>query len=176
MDGNWRELMRSARELERVVPISERREVEGEFAISLASMEVYGEAGCVIRYALDLFRPDFSDLEMTGPVSGQTIQFSDLDPEFAVRDQSGYVYDSVFDGGSTSTHIDNAEFRYAYFSIQPLRPETEELTVDLVRLVRETRYNDASPERPAAPEAEEVADTVWTGPLSFTFAVRGLSL
>jgi hypothetical protein len=167
----WLFKNRSAATLERVVPISQKREVEGKFVAALASIEFYGEAGCVVRYLIDIYSLELSEFSGFGTEGfGNEFAWSDMNHVFVVRDQSGREYDTSPEGSGASGDEDGTEYREGNFAVEPLAPGAAEVTVELREIIRETCY-ESDPELATTGDEETVVERLWEGPLSFTFAI-----
>ena len=129
----------SARNLERVVPIGQRRTV-GDITVALASLELFREGVGVLRY--------FVSYEAGMFEGGYGIP----EPEFIVRDRSGreLPWSPQSAGGSESETDGEVEIRDL--------PETGELEVEVARLVSLTFDEEAG---------EEVAEDSYDGPWTF---------
>lgn len=161
---------RGAATLKRVVPISERREADGDFTLALSAMEFYGGSGCVVRYLMDVYAIKLHDLGKLGPENfrGEYL-WSDVNCEFAVRDQTGREYEVVPGSGGMSSDGET-EYVEGTFAVEPLDPGAEEITIELTSITRESCYRD-QPERTVTGDEERFVEELWTGPLSFTFGV-----
>ena len=115
----------SARNLQRVVPIAQRRTV-GEITLALTSLELFGEGLGVLRYRISYVAGMFESSHRFGGVP---------EPEFVVRDGSGreLPWSSQGWGGTESEADGDVEVREL--------PETGELEVEVPRLVADA-YED----------------------------------
>lgn len=162
---------RGATTLERVVPISQKREVEGEFVAALASMEFYGEAGCVVRYLIDTYSLKLAEFSGFGPENFRgKFLWSDTNHIFVVRDEAGREYDTSLRGGSGSGYGDGTEHYEGSFAVEPLASGASEITVELRGIVWETCYH-GDPELAATGDEERFVEPLWEGTLVFNFSV-----
>jgi hypothetical protein len=104
----------SARNLERVVPIGQRRAVD-EVTVALTSLELFGEGVGVLRYRISY---------EVGMFEGEIPM-----PELVVRDESGRKLPWSLQGGGSSTDEADGEVE-----VRDL-PEAGELEVEVTRLV-----------------------------------------
>jgi hypothetical protein len=106
----------SARNLDRVVPIAQRRTV-GEVVVALASLELFGEGVGVLRYRIS---------QEEGVLGGG---FGSPEPELIIRDESGreLPWSPRGSGGSDAETDGEVEVRDL--------PETGEIEVEVTRLV-----------------------------------------
>lgn len=167
----WLFKHRSAATLERVVPISQKREVEGEFVAALASIEFYGEAGCVVRYLIDTYSLELSEFSGFGPENfrGEFL-WSDTNHIFVVRDEAGREYDTSPQGGGGSGYGDGTEYYEGSFAVEPFASGASDITVELREIIRETCYHN-DPELAATGGDETVVERLWEGPLVFNFSI-----
>ncbi len=136
----------SARNLQRVVPIVQRRTV-GEITVALTSLELFGEGVGVLRYRISYEARKF---EVSNRFAGVP------EPEFIIRDGSGreLPWAPQAWGGSESEADGDVEVGEL--------PETGELQVEVPRLVRLIFDDETGEER-----VEDSRD----GPWSFRFSV-----
>jgi hypothetical protein len=131
----------SAQNLERVVPVAQRRTV-GEVTVALTSLEPFGEEVGVLRYRI------FCE---AGMFEGEIPM-----PELVVRDESGREPPWSLQGSSRSTDEADGEVE-----VRDL-PETGELEVEVARLVSLAFGEEAG---------EEVVEDSHDGPWTFRFAI-----
>jgi hypothetical protein len=136
----------SARNLERVVPIGQRRAV-GEVTLALTSLELFGEGVGVLRYRISYEAGMFEGSHGFGGIP---------EPEFVVRDESGreLPWSPQGSGGSESETDGEVEVRDL--------PETGELEVEVPRLVSLAFDRETD---------EEVVEDSYDGPWTFRFAI-----
>jgi len=137
----------SARTLERVVPVAQRRSV-GDITVALASLELYGEGLGVLRWRVSLgegaFRRD------------PDLAFGMFEPDFEMRDDAGRALPwSPRSGGGHDGESDGAA---EVFEL----PEAGEIEVVATRLVADT-YGPEGEYEGESPSHE--------GPWSFRFAI-----
>jgi hypothetical protein len=131
----------SARNLDRVVPIGQRRTV-GEVTVALTSLELFGEGVGVLRYRISY---------EAGMFEGEIPM-----PELVVRDESGRELPWSLQGSSSGTDEADGEVE-----VRDL-PETGELEVEVARLVSLAFDEEAG---------EEVVEDSHDGPWTFRFAI-----
>ena len=125
----------SARNLDRVVPIGQRRTV-GEITLALSSLEFFGEGVGVLRYRISY---------------GAGMFYGLAEPEFVVRDASGRELPwSPQGGGGSDTESDGE------VEVRDL-PEAGELEVGVTRLVSLVFDEEAGEE-----VVEDSYDGPWT--------------
>jgi hypothetical protein len=133
----------SARSLERVVPIGQRRTL-GEVTVALASLELFGEELGILRYRISYEEGMFE--------GGYGLP----EPEFVIRDDSGreLPWSPRGSGGSDIEADGEVEVRDL--------PETGELEVEVTRLASLVFDEEAG---------EEVATDSYEGPWTFRFSI-----
>ncbi|CAA9481274.1 MAG: hypothetical protein AVDCRST_MAG12-1520 [uncultured Rubrobacteraceae bacterium] len=110
----------SARNLERVVPIAQRRAV-GDVTVALASLELYGEGVGALRWRVSLGESAFREAPDFG--------FDIPEPVFEIRDGDGRELSWSPESSGASDDEANGDVR-----VEGL-PETGELEVEVPRLV-----------------------------------------
>jgi hypothetical protein len=110
----------SARNLERVVPIAQRRAV-GDVTVALASLELYGEGVGALRWRVSLGESAFREAPDFG--------FGIPEPVFEIRDGDGRELSWSPESSGASDDEANGDVR-----VEGL-PETGELEVEVPRLV-----------------------------------------
>jgi hypothetical protein len=133
----------SARNLDRVVPIGQRRTV-GEVTVALTSLELFEEGVGVLRYRISYEAGMFE--------GGYGIP----EPEFVVRDESGRVLPWSPRGSSSSESEADGEVE-----VREL-PESGELEVEVTRLVSLVFDEEVG---------EEVEEDSFDGPWTFRFSI-----
>ena len=133
----------SARNLERVVPIGQRRTV-GDITVALASLELFGEGVGVLRYLVS-YEADMFEVGYGIP-----------EPELVVRDGSGRELPWSPQGSSSSESEADGEVE-----VRDL-PETGELEVEVTRLVSLV-FDEG--------RGEEVVEDSYDGPWTFSFSI-----
>ena len=136
----------SARNLQRVVPIAQRRTI-GEVTVALTSLELFGEGVGVLRYRISYEAGVFE-------VRHRFVGIPE--PELVVRDGSGRELPWMPQswGGSESEADGEVEVREL--------PETGELEVEVPRLVSLVFDEEAG---------EEVVEDSHDGPWTFSFSI-----
>jgi hypothetical protein len=136
----------SARNLERVVPIAQRRTV-GEVTVALTSLELFGEGVGVLRYRISYEAGTFEGSRGFGGIP---------EPELVVRNESGRELPWSPQGSSSSTDEADGEVE-----VRDL-PGVGELEVEVTRLVSLVFDEEAG---------EEVVEDSYDGPWTFRFAI-----
>jgi hypothetical protein len=133
----------SARNLERVVPIGERRTVD-DITVALASLELFGDGVGILRYLVSYETGMFE------------VGYGIPEPELVVRDRSGRELPwSPQGAGGRKSEMDGAvEVRDV--------PEIGELEVEVARLVSLVFDEETW---------EEVAEDSYNGPWTFRFSI-----
>ncbi len=136
----------SARNLDRVVPIGQRRTI-GEVTVALTSLELFGEGVGVLRYHISYEAGMFEGSHGFGGIP---------EPELVVRDRSGreLPWSPQGGGGSESEADGEVEVRDL--------PEAAELEVEVTRLVSLAFDREAD---------EEVVTDSHDGPWTFRFSI-----
>lgn len=137
----------SARTLERVVPIAQRRSV-GDVTVALASLEFYGEGIGVLRW-----RVSFGDGAFR---RGPDLAFGMFEPVFEMHDEAGRALPRAPRGGGASDGESDGEAE-----VREL-PEAGEIEVVATRLVADA-YEPKGEHEGEGPSHE--------GPWTFRFAI-----